>query len=378
MKAIRPPFDADAVRRKFALAREELSAALVERDAEIDVVLTALVANEHALLVGPPGSAKSLLLDAVLAWTGGAKFSVLLTKFTTPDEVVGPVSLAALKDDRYRRVTTGKLPEADYAFVDEVFQGSSAILNTLLKILNERTYDAGDGVARRVPLKLCVGASNGWPCPDTGKELAALSDRFLLRAAVAPVRSRAGRERLLWAGDLTPRLSATIAPAEVEAARLAAAGLPWTIDAKEALEAVLVDLARSGVRPGDRRQVKTVGVVRAFAYLSGADEVHPEHLEVARHCLWDDPVEQPRQVAEVIARVANPAGMRVGRLLLEADDVAAGADARDLAAAATAAAKLAEIDRQLAGLKVNGRVEAARGHVRDQLKQLKLASLAAV
>ncbi len=376
MKVLRP--DPDAVRRKFAQAREELSSALVERDDEVDVVLTALVANEHALLVGPPGSAKSLLLDAVLAWTGGAKFAVLLTKFTTPDEVVGPVSLAALKDDQYRRVTTGKLPEADYAFVDEVFQGNSAILNTLLKILNERTYDAGDGVIRKVPLKLCVGASNGWPCPETGKELAALSDRFLLRAAVAPVRSRAGRERLLWSADLTPRLSATIAPAEVEAARRAAAGLPWTADAREALEAVLTELAREGVRPGDRRQVKTVGVVRAFAYLSGADEVHPEHLEVARHCLWDDPADQPRQVAEVIARVANPAGMRVGRLLLEADDVAAGADARNLAAAATAAAKLAEIDRRLAGLTATGRVEAARGHVRDQLQRLKLASLAAV
>ena len=368
----------DTVPRKFAPPREELSAALVERDAEVDLVLTALIANEHALLVGPPGSAKSLLLDSVLAWTGGAKFAVLLTKFTTPDEVVGPVSLAALKDDQYRRVTAGKLPEADYAFVDEVFQGSSAILNTLLKILNERTYDAGDGVARRVPLKLCVGASNGWPCPETGKELAALSDRFLLRTAVAPVRSRAGRERLLWAADLTPRLSATVAPPEVELARRAAAGLPWSAAAKEALEAVLVELARAGVRPGDRRQVKTVGAVRAFAYLGGADEVRPEHLEVARHCLWDDPVEQPRKVAEVIARIANPAGMRVAQLLVEADDVLAGADGRDLAAAATAAAKLAEIDRQLAGLTGTSRAEAARAHVRDQLKQLKLASLAAV
>ena len=376
MKVLRP--DPDAVRRKFAQAREELSAALVERDGEVDVVLTALVANEHALLVGPPGSAKSLLLDSVLAWTGGAKFSVLLTKFTTPDEVVGPVSLSALKDDQYRRVTTGKLPEADYAFVDEVFQGSSAILNTLLKILNERTYDTGDGVARKVPLKLCVGASNAWPCSETGQELTALCDRFLLRKAVTPVRSRAGRERLLWSADRPPRLSATIAPAEVEQARLAAAGLPWSAAAREALETVLVELARVGVRPGDRRQVKTVGVVRAFAYLAGANEVHPEHLEVARHCLWDDPVEQPRKVAEVIAKVANPAGMRVGQLLLEADDVLAGADARDLAAAATAAAKLAEIDRQLAGLTGTGRVEAARLLGQDQLKWLKLTSLAAV
>src|SRR3954462_1492004 len=144
MKLVRP--DIDPVREKFALARRELSSALIERDEEVDLVLTALVANEHVLLVGPPGCAKSLLLDSVLSWTGGTKFSVLLTKFSVPEEVVGPVSLAALKHDRYIRVTAGKLPEADVAFIDEVFKGSSAILNTLLRILNERTFDLGDGV----------------------------------------------------------------------------------------------------------------------------------------------------------------------------------------------------------------------------------------
>ena len=226
--------------------------------------------------------------------------------------MVGPVSLAALKADRYVRITAGRLPEADYAFLDEVWKGSSAILNTLLKILNERTYDAGDGVARTVPLRLCVAASNEWPSPDTGKELAALSDRFLLRKAVAPIRSRAGRQRLLWINDHAPRFSATVTPAEVDHARRRALALPWSAGAREAMEAVLTELAREGVRPGDRRQFKTVGAVRAFAYLTGADEVLPEHLEVAQHCLWDDPVEQPQAAARIIAKVANPAGMRVG------------------------------------------------------------------
>src|SRR5262245_90277 len=180
-------------------------------------------------------------------------------------------------------------------------QASSAILNTLLKLLNERTFDAGDGVVRRVPLKLCVAASNEWASPDTGKELAALSDRFLLRRTVTRIRSRVGRERLLWTADHAPRFSGTISPAEVEEARRSAASLPWSGEAKEALEAVLAELAKEGVRPGDRRQFKTVGAVRAFAFLNGADEVRPEHLEVAQHCLWDDPLEQPQRVAQVIA-----------------------------------------------------------------------------
>lgn len=160
MKAFRAPPAPDPVRDTFATARKELCAALIERDEEVDLVLTALLAGEHVLLVGPPGSAKSLLLDSVLAWTGGRKFALLFTKFTVPEEVFGPVSLRALKEDRYVRVTTGKLPEAEYAFCDEVFKASSAILNTLLRVLNERTYDAGDGMARPVPLKLCLAASN--------------------------------------------------------------------------------------------------------------------------------------------------------------------------------------------------------------------------
>jgi MoxR-like ATPase len=136
-------------------------------------------------------------------------------------------------------------------------------------------------MARQVPLRLCVAASNEWPSLETGQELSALFDRFALRKAVSPIRSQAGRRRLLWTRDQTPRLSATLTAAEVEQARAAAQGLPWSADAREALEAVLTELAREGVRPGDRRQYKTVGVVRAFAYLSGADEVSPEHLEVA-------------------------------------------------------------------------------------------------
>jgi MoxR-like ATPase len=263
-------------------------------------------------------------------------------------------------------------------FADEVFKASSAILNTLLRILNERTYDAGDGVARKVPLKLCVGASNEWPSSDTGKELSALFDRFTLRRAVSPIRSQAGRQKLLWTRDHAPRFSTTISPSEVEEARRAALTLPWSSEAREALETVLKELAKEGIQPGDRRQFKTVGVVQAFAYLSGADEVLPEHLEVAQHTLWEDPAEQPQKAAQVIARVANPVGMKVTQLLLETEQVIAACDVRNLAEAAKAAAKLAEIDRQLATLKGNGRLDRARAYLKDQLRRLKLASIEAI
>ena len=376
MKVHRPALS--PLQSAFRTARDELSSALVERDDEIDLALTALVAREHVLLVGPPGCAKSLLLDSILRWAGGSKFSVLLTKFSVPEELFGPVSIAGLKEDRYSRVTAGRLPEADFAFVDEVFKASSAILNTLLKLLNERTFDNGDGVARTVPLKLCVAAGNEWPGAETGRELAALFDRFLFRKAVRPILSQAGRRRLLWERDHTPVLSGSVSPKDLERAHEEAMSLAWTAEAREALETVLKELAREGIRPGDRRQFRAVSAARAFAWVGGATSVEPEHLEVLAHVLWDDPLEQPEKCAQVIARVANPVGMRVNQLLLECEQILSGTDVRNLAQAATAAAKLGEIDRQLAGLKGNGRLERARAYVREQVRRIRIASIESV
>jgi MoxR-like ATPase len=370
--------DIDPVHVKFAATRAELAAALIERDDEIDVVLTALIAQEHALLIGQPGTAKSLLLDALLTWTGGRKFSILLTKFSVPEEVFGPVSVIGLKEDRYARITTGRLPEADFAFVDEIFKSSSAILNTLLKLLNERVYDRGDGVARPVPLKLCVAASNEWPSPETGKELAALFDRFVLRKSVRPILSAASRKRLLWNRDHSPKLSTAITSAEIEQSHTTALALPWSDDGKAALEAVLKELTKEGVQPGDRRQFKAVAVAQAFAWLNGAFQVEPEHLEILQHVLWDDPIEQPEKAAQVIAKIANPIGMRVTQMLLEAEQILGTTEVANLAQAATAAAKLGEIDKQLGTLKGNGRVERARSYVREQVRKIKLASIEAI
>jgi MoxR-like ATPase len=368
---------AGALQAKFDATRRELADALIERDGEIDLALTALIAREHLLLVGPPGCGKSLLLDSLLRWMHGRKFSILLTKFSVPEEVFGPISIAALKEDRYRRVTAGRLPEAHLAFVDEIWKASSAILNTLLRMLNEGVFE-NDGEFARVPLRLCVAASNEWPAAETGKELLALLDRFLFRKTVRPIVTAAGRTRLLWERDHTPRLSTTITPEEVDAAHAEAMELPWAPEARMALTEILRELAREGVVPGDRRQRKAVGAAAAYAYLCGADEVLPEHLEVLATVLWDDPVEQPEKAAQVIARIAHPAGMRVNQLLLETETILAAVDVKDLAQAATATAKLGEIDKQLATLERDPRGARARAYVREQIKQIRLGSIEAI
>lgn len=377
MKSI--ALDSAGIQRKFVTTRQEMAAALIERDQEIDLVLTALVCGEHPLLVGPPGTGKSLLLDTLMAWMNGRKFSVLFTKFTTPEEVFGPISVVGLKEDKYRRVTAGKLPEAEGAFGDEIFKASSAILNTLLRLLNERVYENGEGSFHAVPLRIFVAASNEWPGDqEGGKELGALFDRFLFRKKVRSIVGQASRQRLLWYRDHVPRLSTSIVPAEVDQAHRDAMSIPWAPDAKEALETILNELAKDGIRPGDRRQYKSVAAAQAFAYLSGARQVEPEHLEILAHVLWDDPQEQPEKAAQTVARIANPVGMRVNQLLMEVEDILRATDVKQLSQAATATAKMQEIDKKLGLLKSDLRVITGRNYVREQIKRIKLASIEAL
>lgn len=359
----------------FDVTRKELNASLIERDQEIDIVLTALVAQEHCLFVGPPGTAKSMLADAVTDWLAGDKFSILVNKFTTPEEVFGPISVSGLKNDHYKRITTGKLPEADIAFIDEIFKSSSAILNTTLRILNERTY-ANDDVTVNCPLKLCVAASNEWPGEDA-KELGALFDRFLFRRAVRPVSSERGFDRLCWSANLTPSLSTQISPADVDAASAEARAIQYSAEAKESFVRIVKECKREGVVPGDRRIRKSVDAVRAYAWLNGGVEVETDHLEILAHLLWEDPFEQPRKVTEIVSQIANPASLMVNSVLMEAEQILGDLDTKDLVKVSTASKKLTEIKKKLNGM--NGsKAKQAADYVAEKIKEIKLATVEAL
>src|SRR5215471_41775 len=159
---------------------EPLKERFVGRDEVIDLIALALVAGEHLFLHGPPGTAKSALIRQFAQAVQGRYFEYMLTRFSEPNEIFGPVDIARLREGAVVTVTTGMLPEAEFVFLDELFNANSAILNNLLTVLNERVYRRG-AETHRLPLISAFAASNRLPEDDA---LQALFDRFLLRCKV--------------------------------------------------------------------------------------------------------------------------------------------------------------------------------------------------
>lgn len=303
--------------------RAGMNSRLIEREEEVDIVLTSMLCKENPLLVGPPGTAKSMLYEVLLEHFSDnlIPFDRLLTKFTMPEELFGPLSLMDLKKDIFRRVYKGMLPEAHIVFLDEIFRGSSAILNTLLRILNERTFH--DGVtSRKCPTILCMGAANNFPDDNEGgRELGAVSDRFLLRRKVKTIQSKQGRTKLLW-DDLTSTVpTEKLTLEELNLAIQHAKDVQWSDEAKEATQIIIADLNKEGIFPGDRRLRKSMGAVQAYTFLCGSNEIIPEHLSILSHCLWEDSGEQSDKCANIVLRHANPELLSINEKAVQVNSI---------------------------------------------------------
>lgn len=259
--------DLDGLSQAREQARGAIDAAavgLVERRVLVELVLLAAVASEHVLIIGPPGTAKSAAVRRVASQLGGSYFEYLLSRFTEPSEVFGPVDLNALRDGRVEVRTEGMLPACDIAFLDEVFLGSTAILNNLLTILNERRFRHGS-TAIQVPLRVCVGASNALP---TDTNLAAFADRFLLRVFVEPIADNL-LETLLEQGALGDQeqpANGSLQMLDVLRAGSSAVDLDGV---RGPLADALRTLRNAGVGLSDRRIVKTQRLIAAAATLAG-------------------------------------------------------------------------------------------------------------
>ncbi|MBL8759409.1 MAG: AAA family ATPase, partial [Phycisphaerae bacterium] len=206
---------ATALKPRLQRIRDALAEGLIERDIPIRLAFLAALSGEHLLLIGPPGTAKSELARRLrLAFTGPTYFERLLTRFSVPEELFGPLSIKALEDDKYQRQTDGYLPTASVAFLDEIFKANSAILNALLTLLNEREFDNGTQRVK-TPLVSVVGASNELPQEE---ELLALYDRFLVRFHVGPVTDEGFGKLLDLRGQAKPSIPEAdrLTPQDVE------------------------------------------------------------------------------------------------------------------------------------------------------------------
>ena len=280
--------DIDETRARILRHRRALSERFVRRDEELDLLTLCAAAQEPLLFVGPPGTAKSDMVVKFVESLGlgeGDYFEYMLTKFTEPGEILGPVDIEALKQGRFVRRTRARLPEARVAFLDEVFKGNSAILNTLLTLVNERKFYQ-DGAATPARLALLFGATN--EVPDA-PELDALADRFVLKVETLPVKDTHFTE-LIDAGARNEVLRAT-------------AQRPWvrgdaTLDDYLRFKAYL-DLSAAAVDPAedrarwfpapviedrvtvsDRKAVKLYRLIRARAFLHHGGAVRHDDLSL--------------------------------------------------------------------------------------------------
>lgn len=304
-------------REKLLALRDELQQTFLERGELIDGTLAALLAARNLLIVGPPGTAKSMLADELCRRIEGARyFQWLLTRFTAPEELFGAVSLKGLEQDDYRRVTTHKLPEAHIAFLDEVFKANSSILNSILSIINERRFHNGQRI-HQVPLITLFGASNELPEDD---ELTALYDRFLLRFTVGYIEEDFRFLRMLETPPPEARVHLTLE--ELTALQQAADQQVIPARVRRALAEVRRRLGKKQIVASDRRYRQSLALLKAHSYLAGDPQVTDRSLLFLEHALWREPSEQD-EVRSTIREVVLGYEQEVQEMLFQSREIEA-------------------------------------------------------
>lgn len=277
--------------------RAEMKQTLVERAEAVDLVLRSVLARTHMVMLGDPGVAKSMLLREFLSHVQDAKlFEILLNKTTPPEALVGPISLKALENDEFRRVTTDKLPEAHIGFLDEIYKSNATNLNLLLPIANERLFH-NNGSPISVPLWSLFGASNELPTHDR-QDLIAFTDRMPVRYVVEAVRTTEGLREIFNGqiardrGEVVASTHTLIPKDDIEKLQqyVAQVTVPERVVTK--IAELHLKAADEGLNVSARRMGEGRRLAQANAVLNDRSEVKIEDLRIYEHILWDDPEDQ--------------------------------------------------------------------------------------
>ena len=316
---------------RFKLLLQEMNRGIYEKNTEISLSLLAALAGESVILLGPPGVAKSMVARQLkTAFRDARSFEYLMSRFSTPDEIFGPVSIQKLKtSDTYERAVEGYLPTADVVFLDEIWKAGPAIQNTLLTVINEKIFRNGNR-EMHLPLKLLVAASNELPAKGEGLE--ALWDRFVIRIESRPIKLEKNfRAMLLEAPtnflgptDFTDStdfsgstdfsdLKITAEEYAEWAEKICKIGVKEEVlDAisaiRKSLRAVNVDEAaeRRNIYVSDRRWKNIVRLLRTSAFMQDREEVDICDLLPIYHCLWQEPEERDAIRCIVIRALFSP------------------------------------------------------------------------
>ena len=322
---------------RFKLLLQEMNRGIYEKETEISLSLLAALAGESIILLGPPGVAKSMVARQLkTAFREAQSFEYLMSRFSTPDEIFGPVSIQKLKtSDTYERAVEGYLPTADVVFLDEIWKAGPAIQNTLLTVINEKIFRNGNR-EMHLPLKLLVAASNELPAKGEGLE--ALWDRFVIRIESRPIKLEKNFRAMLLEVKSEEQRASEVKSEERGAfevkseerrvnnsnAITAEEYAEWTeridkigvkievLDAisaiRKSLRAVNVDEAaeRRNIYVSDRRWKNIVRLLRTSAFMQDREEVDICDLLPIYHCLWQEPEERDTIRNIVIRALFSP------------------------------------------------------------------------
>lgn len=258
--------------------RAALNASTLEREHVVDGLLASILAKQNAFLLGPPGTGKSDLVRSVCGGINGANyFGYLLTPTTDPSELFGPVAVTKLLNDEYTRDVDGYLPSAHIAFMDELFRGSSAILNSLLSLLNERTFNNGKQVVN-TPLQSIIAATNSWPQEES---LQAFADRFLFRPTIEPLKKPTSKRMLdEWTIGIEdrPEVGEFLTLDDLTELQASAKKIKVSDDFLDKFNSVWQMLEQRSITISDRRRVQILKFLKAWAIVQGDEELYPDHM----------------------------------------------------------------------------------------------------